>query len=141
IRIEGAVETLVSGDRERLGQVLTNLLSNAIKYAPQADTVVVTLETDADAATVGVQDFGIGIAPEKQAHVFDRFFRVNESEHQTFPGLGLGLYISAEIVKRHGGRMWVESRAGEGSTFFFTVLFAPGRASGPVQQESEEVHA
>ncbi len=143
IRIEGAVETLVSGDRERISQVLTNLLSNAIKYAPQADTMVVTLQTDADAdaATVSVQDFGIGIAPEKQAHVFDRFFRVNESEHQTFPGLGLGLYISAEIVKRHGGRMWVESREGEGSTFFFTVLFAPGRASGPVQQESEELHA
>ncbi|MGI9059664.1 MAG: chemotaxis protein CheB [Ktedonobacteraceae bacterium] len=141
VRIEGAVKTFVSGDRERISQVLTNLLSNAIKYAPQADTVVVTLEADADAATVGVQDFGIGIAPEKQARVFDRFFRVNESEHQTFPGLGLGLYISAEIVKRHGGRMWVESREGEGATFFFTVLLAPGRASGPVQQESEELHA
>jgi len=142
IRIEGAVETLVSGDRERISQVLTNLLSNAIKYAPQADTVVVTLRADTDAAIVSVQDFGIGITPEKQEHVFDRFFRVSDPEHATFPGLGLGLYISAEIVKRHGGRMWVESRAGEGSTFFFTVLFAPGRASGTVQQEEgAESHA
>jgi signal transduction histidine kinase len=118
--------------------VLTNLLSNAIKYAPQADTVVVKLR--ADAATVGVQDFGIGIAQEKQAHVFDRFFRVSDPEHETFPGLGLGLYISAEIVKRHGGRMWVDSSPGTGSTFSFTVPFASPSASGTAQKAREEPH-
>jgi signal transduction histidine kinase len=93
-----------------------------------------------DTATVGVQDFGIGIAPEKQAHVFERFFRVSDLEHESFPGLGLGLFISAQIVKRQGGRMWVESRVGAGSTFFFTVQCSPQPEPGPLplQQEGEE---
>ncbi len=140
IRIQGNISSPVYGDREHIGQVVTNLLSNAIKYAPQADNILVKLRADADAATVGVQDFGIGIAQEKQAHVFDRFFRVSDPEHETFPGLGLGLYISAEIVKRQGGRMWVESRQGAGSTFFFTVPFAPLSTSSTVQQEGAEPH-
>lgn len=130
IHIEGALPTLVFGNPERIGQVLTNLLSNAIKYAPQAEAVQVTLRAEKDAAIVGVQDFGIGIAPSKQEHLFERFFRVSGPEHTMYPGLGLGLYISAEIVKRQGGRMWVESREGEGSTFFFTIPFAPETASG-----------
>lgn len=125
IRVEGARDILVSGDPERIGQVLTNLLSNAIKYSPHAESVKVVLRAEKDAATVGVQDSGIGIAPEKQPHLFERFFRVNNPEHAMVPGLGLGLYISAEIVKRHGGRMWVESRLDVGSTFFFTVPYAP----------------
>jgi len=141
IRIEGAVGTPVYGDPERIGQVLTNLLSNAIKYAPQAESILVKLQADADTATVGVQDFGIGIEQEKQAHVFDRFFRVSDQERKTFPGLGLGLYISAQIVERQGGRMWVESRQGAGSTFSFTSPFAPRPASGTVQVEGAEPHA
>jgi two-component system CheB/CheR fusion protein len=82
----------------------------------------------------------IRIAHEKQAHVFERFFRVSDPEHASFPGLGLGLYISAEIVKRHRGRIWVESSEGLGSTFFFTVPFAPGPAVGPAQQEGVDPH-
>jgi len=130
IHVEGALPTLVIGNPERIGQVLTNVLSNAIKYSPQAEAVLVTLRAEKDAATVGVQDFGIGIAPEKQEHLFERFFRVSGPQHTTFPGLGLGLYISAEIVKRQGGRMWVESNPGRGSTFFFTVPFARETAPG-----------
>jgi signal transduction histidine kinase len=140
IRLAGAVGTPVYGDEEHIGQVLSNLLSNAIKYSPQADSIRVTLRAGADAATVGVQDFGMGIAHEKQAHIFERFFRVSDLEHATFPGLGLGLYISAEIVKRHGGQMWVESSPGTGSTFFFTVPFAPGPAVGPAPQEGAGPH-
>ena len=121
IRIEGTLPLPVFGDRERIGQVLTNLLTNALKYSPQANAVLVKLTTDAQNVTVSVQDFGIGIAPEKHEHVFERFFRVSDPEHETFPGLGLGLFISAQIVKRHAGRMWVESRVGVGSTFFFTL--------------------
>jgi signal transduction histidine kinase len=141
IHIAGAVGTPALGDEERISQALTNLLSNAIKYSPQADMIRVTLQADADAATVGVQDFGMGIAHERQTHVFERFFRVSDPEHATFPGLGLGLYISAEIVKRHGGRMWVESSPGTGSTFFFTVPFALGPAVGPGKPEGAEPHA
>lgn len=99
------------------------------------------LQADAETATVGVQDFGVGIAPEKQGHIFDRFFRVDDPEHETFPGLGLGLFIAAQMIKRQGGRMWVESRVGVGSTFFFTVPCTPAAAAGPLRQEGEEQHA
>ncbi|HEX4205819.1 MAG TPA: chemotaxis protein CheB [Ktedonobacteraceae bacterium] len=128
IRIEGAVGTPVYGDADRIGQVLTNLLSNAIKYSPDANEVQVSLDADTEFATVGVQDFGIGIAPEHQEHIFERFFRASNPAHSSFPGLGFGLYISLLIVQRHGGRMWVESHQGEGSTFFFTI---PLTASQP----------
>ena len=141
MRIEGARVPSVSGDRERIGQVLTNLLTNAVKYSPQADTVLVNLATDTNNATVSVQDFGIGIASEKYEHVFERFFRVSDPESKTFPGLGLGLFISAQIIKRHGGRMWVESRVGTGSTFFFTVPLQPQPETGPLQHEETEQNA
>ena len=87
IRIEGAIPTSVFGDREHIGQVLINLFSNAMKYSPQANVILVKCAADADTATVGVQDFGIGIAPEKHEHVVERFFRVGDPEHETFPGI------------------------------------------------------
>ncbi len=141
IRIEEALPIIVQGNRERIGQVLTNLLTNAIKYSPKATTVQVQLSNGTESATVSVQDFGIGIAPEKLTHVFERFFRVSNSEHETFPGLGLGLFISAQIVKRHGGLMGVESLVGTGSTFSFTIpLRAPQEASTQ-RKDGEGLHA
>ena len=138
IRIEGDDSALVSADRERTGQVLTNLLSNAIKYSPQANTILVTHASNTESAIVSVQDFGVGIASEKLAHVFERFYRVSDREHETFPGLGLGLFISAEIVKRQGGRMWVESQSGVSSTFSFTVpLASPPEPTTQVQEREE----
>jgi len=141
IRIEGAIPTPVFGDREHIGQVLINLLSNAIKYSPQADAILVSVATDGDTVTVGVQDFGIGIALEKHEHLFERFFRVSDPESKTFPGLGLGLFISAQIVKRQGGRMWVESCEGVGSTFFFTIPLAPQPEPSTIREEGEEQYA
>lgn len=141
IRIEGALAAPVSGDRERTGQVLINLLSNAIKYSPHADTIRVGMASDTESATISVQDFGIGIASEKLAHVFERFFRVSDPEHETYPGLGLGLFISAQIVERLGGRMWVESQPGLGSTFFFTLPFAREHEPGTPSQEGATQHA
>ena len=141
IRIEGAIGAQVCGDPKRIGQVLTNLLSNAIKYSPQAEVILVSLAADADAATVGVRDFGIGIAASKQQHLFERFFRVNDLSHASFPGLGLGLYISSEIVTRHGGRMWVESQEGAGSTFFFTVSFSLQGEVSTIREEAAEQYA
>lgn len=141
IRIEGTLSAPVSGDHERTGQVLTNLLSNAMKYSPQADSILVTCTSDMDSATVSVQDFGIGIASEKLTHVFERFYRVSDPEHATFPGLGLGLFISAQIVKRQGGRIWVESRQGVGSTFSFTIPLAPPLESSTLLEKGVEQHA
>lgn len=120
---------VVSADRERIRQVLTNLISNAIKYSPDADRIVVGIHPDMgdteQEVTICVQDFGIGIPRSEQSRVFNRFFQVNMPDEavarDTFPGLGLGLFISSEIVKRHGGEIWVESNVGEGSTFYFTL--------------------
>jgi len=119
----------VFGDRDRIGQVLINLLNNAIKYSPRADRVLVRVAKDRNKALVCVQDFGIGIAKEHQHKLFERFYQVtNPGEKKTYPGLGIGLYISYQIVKRHGGRLWVESKKGEGATFRFTLpLFQEGK--------------
>ncbi len=108
-------------DKDRIGQVLINLLTNAIKYSPRAENVVVRVSQDSENAIVSVQDFGIGISKAYQEKIFEQFYQVTDPEEKTYPGLGIGLYISSEIVKRHGGRLWVESRKGEGSTFHFSL--------------------
>ncbi|GGH01298.1 hypothetical protein GCM10007415_41720 [Parapedobacter pyrenivorans] len=108
------------GDRSRLEQVIHNFLSNAIKYSPGANVVNVTCALTDREVTVLVQDFGIGIAEDKKKLLFSRFYRVHDASSY-FTGLGLGLYISAEIIRRHGGEVGVESREGEGSTFWFSL--------------------
>ncbi|GAA4340521.1 hypothetical protein GCM10023149_51970 [Mucilaginibacter gynuensis] len=108
-------------DKDRIGQVITNLITNAIKYSPQADRIIVSTRREKQEIVVCVQDFGIGIADNKQDKVFEQFYRVSGSKQHTFPGLGLGLYISSEIIKREGGRMWVNSIEGKGSTFCFSL--------------------
>jgi two-component system CheB/CheR fusion protein len=120
----------IHGDRDRTGQVLANLLNNAIKYSPGAKRIIVTSKVEKDAVTICVQDFGIGIENTLVDKVFDRFFRVTEPVMNTFPGLGLGLYIAAEIVRRQGGKIWVKSAKNEGSTFCFSLpkeKFTPSR--------------
>jgi PAS domain S-box-containing protein len=112
---------MLTGDRERVGQVLTNLLANAVKYSPEADRVVVHAWLADGEIITQVCDFGIGIPKEEQARIFDRLFRVGGKERQIYPGLGLGLYISAEIVRRHHGRIWAQSEEGTGSTFAFAL--------------------
>ena len=111
----------VYGDHDRLGQVLTNFITNAIKYSPQADKIIVKTIVDDDNVTLCVQDFGVGLAQDDQEKVFERFYRVGGSDQNTYPGLGLGLYISSEIIKRHKGRVWVESKKAQGSTFCFSL--------------------
>jgi signal transduction histidine kinase len=115
-------------DMDRIGQVLTNLVTNAIKYSPGSERIIVSSHVDADGARVGVQDFGIGIPESDLERVFDRFYQSNSggSEAGSYPGLGLGLYISAQIVRRHGGTIRVESEQGKGSTFYFELPAIPG---------------
>jgi signal transduction histidine kinase len=117
IVVEGKTSVHVCGDRERTAQILINLLSNAIKYSPQADRVLVHLTDSEDNVRVAVQDYGIGIAKENQQKIFERFYRVDGMKQETYPGLGLGLHIAAEIVKRQNGRLSVESAEGKGSIF------------------------
>ena len=113
----GSSKSYVYGDKERTSQVLVNLLSNAIKYSPDADKINVTIKNGGDTVSVAVQDFGLGIAKKNQEKVFDRFYRVDGKRKETFPGLGLGLYIASEIIKRQNGRLFVNSEEGQGSTF------------------------
>jgi signal transduction histidine kinase len=116
---------LVLGDSARLERVLESLLDNARKYSPEGSKILVRLErrADADEVVVSVRDFGIGIPPEDQPHIFQRWFRASGSSARTGGGVGLSLYLGAQIIGLHGGRMWVESSSisGEGSTFFFSL--------------------
>jgi signal transduction histidine kinase len=112
---------LISGDRNRIGQVITNLISNALKYSPDASKIVVSTFSSETEMKFCVKDFGIGIPTSQQKDIFNRFFRVSGKKLHTFPGLGLGLFISSEIMKRHGGTITVNSREGEGSEFCCTL--------------------
>jgi len=113
-------DAMINADRLRLEQVVNNLLTNAIKYSPQADRVVISCYCTDNEFKVMIRDFGIGIPDDKKGLLFDRFYRVQESSTH-FSGLGLGLYISAEIIKRHHGQIGVDSMADSGSTFWFTI--------------------
>ena len=126
------------GDRDRLGQVLINLLNNAIKYSPNADTVIVRLSTDEKQVLVSVQDFGRGIAQVHHHKIFERFYQVTDPEEKTYPGLGIGLAICRDIVKRHGGRLWVESEKGAGATFHLSLpLLRQESQSPPGEQKTQ----
>ncbi|EFH80155.1 PAS domain-containing sensor histidine kinase [Ktedonobacter racemifer] len=119
--VRGATFCSLVGDKDRLGQVFTNLLSNAIKYSPDARTVEMELSATEDAVTVRVRDHGLGIPQEQRDKIFERFYRAVGPRQPTIPGLGMGLYIVAEIVKGHGGTITVDSAAGKGSTFTVTL--------------------
>ncbi len=123
LSLQGKVKKNITGDRERIGQVLTNLLSNAIKYSPYDSQIIVSLSATKAQAKICVRDFGVGIALDKQPLIFKRFYRVTGAKQDTFPGLGLGLFISAQLIKRHHGQIWVESTQGKGSLFCFTLPF------------------
>ena len=110
----------IQGDPHRVEQVVINLLTNAVRYSPGTDRIDVFLEDDPNEVRIGVRDFGIGIAADKLAHIFSRFYRVDDSNPNT-SGLGIGLYLSEQIVSRHQGSIWAESEPGQGSTFWFTL--------------------
>ncbi|MGZ5284639.1 MAG: sensor histidine kinase, partial [Kaistella sp.] len=111
----------VFADKERITQVLNNLLTNAIKYSPKANLVNVKLSIDDHCAIVSVRDFGIGMDKAELTKIFQRFYRVSGDDEGTFPGFGIGLFIVKDILKRHDGRIWVESEKDKGSTFFFAL--------------------
>ncbi len=106
-------------DRERVMQVMTNLLGNAIKFSSNDGSILVKAEVRDSELLVQVSDHGIGIPKEAIPHVFEKFYRVKDSEYTG--GTGLGLYITKQIIEAHGGRIWVESKPNKGSTFYFTI--------------------
>ncbi|MFD1629303.1 ATP-binding protein [Pseudopedobacter beijingensis] len=110
----------IIADEIRIEQVLINYLTNAIKYAPDSETIIVSTEIKNNTLLVSVTDFGIGICDDDQKSIFDKFYRVEESSLR-FQGLGIGLYICADIIRQHEGTIGVHSKYGKGSTFFFTL--------------------
>ena len=120
IRVVPPEEPVIGNwDRDRLGQILDNLLSNAVKYSPDGGEIVIAAETIGTAVRLSVTDHGPGIPEETLPHLFERFYRADHVG--SAPGLGLGLYITRMLVEAHGGKIWVESTVGEGSTFFVTL--------------------
>jgi PAS domain S-box-containing protein len=116
---------IVTGDRDRLIQVVSNLVNNAVKYSPEGGTVTLTSRVEGKYALVSITDTGIGIPADEISHVFERFRRVRSGAAQSIPGTGLGLTIVKQIVEMHGGKIWVESAVGHGSSFHFTIPLAP----------------
>jgi signal transduction histidine kinase len=114
----------LTGDAGRLEQVLINLLGNALKFTPAGGTVRVSVRRDAHSVWVGVHDTGIGVSPALQAHLFDKFYQVDNTSTRAQGGAGLGLSISKALVEAHGGAIGVESTPGQGSCFWFTLPLA-----------------
>ncbi len=120
ISLSGSTNSIVLGDELQISQVINNLISNAIKYSPGSDKVEVYVSRVGNFIKISVKDYGMGINAQDKAKIFDRFFRARDIQKK-FPGLGIGLYISHEIIVNHNGTLWVESEVGEGSTFSFTL--------------------
>lgn len=120
ISIGGDLDLEVIGDPNRIEQVIVNFINNSIKYAPNSNEIKISLEHKDNLAKMSVTDNGPGIHPDKLPHLFERYYRVDDGGAQ-YSGLGLGLYICAEIIKKHNGEIGAESELGKGSSFWFTL--------------------
>ena len=123
LRLEISDSLPVIGDKERLNQVLLNLLNNSMKFTPSEGTITIRTRTAGDMLVVEVEDNGCGIDPAGQERLFQPYNRI-ESDRQYFSGLGLGLALCKQIIDLHGGRIWVNSQKGKGSTFSFSLQLA-----------------
>lgn len=123
LELDWHTKSPVVADRERIRQVLINLVSNAIKYSPQNTKIRIRSKKKDNMIVVSVHDAGIGIPEQEISKLFGRFYQAGNGE-KTYPGLGLGLYISNQIIAIHGGQMWAESKVGKGSTFYFSLPIA-----------------
>ena len=124
-------ESGMMGDWNKIEQVLTNLLDNAIKFSPMKKEVVITLIRKENYLQTSIRDAGLGILPSELERVFDRFYQTEKDSSFSQKGTGLGLYIAKNIVELHGGKIWVESKMGKGSEFFFELPICEGKKPSP----------
>ena len=124
ITIESKIErdVIFKANEDKIAQVITNLLSNAINYSTNDNKVIVSVYRQGKKVNLEIQDFGIGISAEEQKHIFERFYRVDKARSRDSGGTGLGLSITKHIVEAHNGRISVDSRLNEGSTFKVTFI-------------------
>jgi PAS domain S-box-containing protein len=115
----------VQSDRDKIGSVISNFISNGVKYSPKGKNIEVACQMKDDQAIVSVKDEGMGIKPEDLGKIFDRYYRVETAHTRHISGFGIGLYLSSEIIERHGGRVWAESESGVGSIFYFSLPLNP----------------
>lgn len=134
--LESVEDVTYKGDRFRIEQVLNNFLTNAVKYSPEGGKIIVKSKIELNSLIVSVQDFGIGIAEQDLDKLFNRYYRVDNAAMQ-FEGLGLGLFISSEILKRHQGSFWIESELGKGSVFYFRLPLDLSNAIKPMVKHDD----
>lgn len=115
---------LLNADRDKIGSVISNFISNAIKYSPKGKYIDVSCIVKDGEVILSVKDDGMGIKPEDLDKIFDRYYRVETNHTRHISGFGIGLYLSSEIIERHGGKVWAESESGKGSTFYFSLPLA-----------------
>jgi signal transduction histidine kinase len=120
LRKEGSSNAVVFADRDRIAQVMINLVSNAIKHSPPGKEIRVKIAADSQKVTISIRDFGRGISPQFHRKIFQKFYQVDAIPLRNI-GIGIGLYIASNIVRIHGGKIWVRSSVGKGSTFLFTL--------------------
>ena len=122
IIIKDSFPCIVYADKNRIGQVLINLINNAIKYSPDKNKVEISLYSSQEGyASVSIKDYGIGIEDEEQHKIFQRFYQAGSQQNKHYTGFGIGLYISSEIIQRHGGQISVSSNKNEGASFTITI--------------------
>ena len=124
IQVLGPEELIVHADMEKIGSVVNNLIGNALKYSRKESLIAIKCEIQNDYAVVSVEDEGLGIRENDLPRLFDRFYRVESHDTKTIAGFGVGLYICAEVIERHNGKIWVESKVGKGSIFYFSLPFS-----------------
>jgi signal transduction histidine kinase len=122
--------TEITADERKFKQIMLNLLTNAVKFTPDNGRIDVTARREDSDIVVAVHDTGIGIAPEDQAAVFEEFRQVGRNYTSKQEGTGLGLALTKRFVELHGGRIWLESEPGKGSTFTFTIPVGQGSVDG-----------
>jgi PAS domain S-box-containing protein len=129
IELGNCDKVVLNADREKINSVLTNLLSNAVKYSPKGSNIYVDCQEQDQQVIVSIRDEGLGIRPEDAKYIFDRYYRVAGNQKLHISGFGIGLYLSAEIIQRHDGRIWVESESGKGSIFYISLPIKPKSGS------------
>jgi PAS domain S-box-containing protein len=121
IHFDQCAPILIIADRDKIGSVISNFISNAVKYSPKGKNILVSCVVENNEVIVSVKDEGMGIKPDDLGKIFDRYYRVETNHTRHIAGFGIGLYLSSEIIERHGGKVWAESQSGVGSTFYFSL--------------------